>query len=197
MSSTTLTRPANNPDHKYEVKKKNLDAVARVTGVPWEPFAGGETLPEAEILGPHETPPAGHSMVNVYDVQAAAGDGAVIDEYEAIASRLSFPPNYLRHITTTDPNHLAIISVTGGSMLPILNHDDIVMVDMTKKNIAYDGMFVVRHDGLLKVKRLQWGPKKETIVLHSENSTLHPPDEIPVGDLDIIGRVVWIGAKQP
>lgn len=136
-------------------------------------------------------------LVAVYDVSASAGHGMIVDEYEGIASRLSFPPNYLRHITTTSPEHLAIISVTGGSMTPTLHHDDIVMVDFTKKNISYDGMFCLRHDGLLKIKRPKWGPGRETIILHSDNEKEYPPEAVPVDEIEVVGRVVWVGAKKP
>ncbi|OAN71116.1 hypothetical protein A8B82_21220 [Sulfitobacter sp. EhC04] len=197
LSSTTLTRPVNSRDYKFQVKQSTLEAVERVTGVPWAPFASGDPIPDVETVDA-DTPAIGsRQMVNVYDVQAAAGDGALVDEYEAIASKLSFPPDYLRHITSTNPVNLAIISVTGGSMVPTLHHDDIVMVDTTKKNIAYDGMFVLRHDGLLKVKRLQWGPGKQTIILISDNTQLHPPEEHALDEIEILGRVIWVGAKQP
>ena len=197
LSSTTLTRPVNARDYKFQVKQTTLDAVERATGIPWGPFASGESPSSIEIVDAETQPSTERQMVNVYDVQAAAGDGVLVDEYEAIASKLSFPPDYLRHITTTNPANLAIISVTGGSMVPTLHHDDIVMVDTTKKNIAYDGMFVLRHDGLLKVKRLQWGPGKQTIMLISDNTSLHSPEEYAVDEIEVVGRVIWVGAKQP
>lgn len=161
-------------------------------------FFGAEDGPfaPAPVENGHSGPP-GAALIPVYDVQAMAGQGAVVDEYEAVAHSLAFPPDYLRHITTTSREHLAIISVTGGSMTPTLHHDDIVMVDSTKKNIAYDGMFVVRHDGLLKVKRLAWGPGRTTIILKSDNRVQYPEEEHPATEVEVVGRVVWIGAKQP
>ncbi len=95
-------------------------------------------------------------LVPVYDVQASAGYGALIDQ-ESIVDRLAFPTGYLSHITSTHPRHLAIIGVKGDSMLPTLAHDDIVMVDTTKTNIAYDGMFVLRYGDALHVKRVSRG----------------------------------------
>lgn len=197
LSSTTLTRPANSKTHKYTVKQSTLEAVERATGVPWAAFTSGDVPADYQVVEVTDPAASKNDLVNIYDISAAAGDGMVVDEYEAIASRLSFPPGYLRHITTTSPNRLAIISVTGGSMTPTLHHDDIVMVDTTKTNISYDGMFVIRHDGLLKVKRLRWGADKSTIVLHSDNLMQHPPEEHPASEIEVVGRVVWVGAKQP
>ncbi len=151
----------------------------------------------AEPVGVPADPTAAPTLIPVYDVRAAAGGGAVAPEYEAIADQLSFPPGYLHHITRTSPDKLAIISVTGASMVPTLYHDDIVMVDMTKTNMAYDGMFVVRHDGLLRVKRLQKARDRKSVILHSDNDREFPPEEVPGEEVEIVGRVVWSGKKHP
>ena len=138
-----------------------------------------------------------HTAVPVYDIAAAAGVGMIVPDYEAVADNLAFPSGYLRHITSTSPDHLAIISVTGASMAPTLNHDDLVMVDTTKKNIAYDGMFVIRHEDLLKVKRLRWGRGKASIVIRSDNMRDFPEEDADPMDIEIVGRVIWTGKKEP
>ena len=196
ISSTTLTRPLNNPEHPYHLSSTTVEKVAQVTGVSPIPFMNLATMESMNVPLP-ERPKDGSALVPVYDVEASAGYGLVVNDYEAVVSQLSFPPGYLTHITKTDPQHLAIISITGSSMSPTLNHDDIVMVDSTKKNIAYDGMFVVRHEDLLKVKRLRWGRGKATIVLMSDNKRDYADEEVAVEDIDIVGRVVWTGVKQP
>lgn len=173
----------------FGVSHNNLKGVADALGVSIEYLTG-----EPEILEPGHLAPNGSSLIPIYDVSAAAGQGMVVDEYEAIAANLSFPANYLSHITKTHPSNLAIISVTGGSMMPTLAHDDIVMVDTTKKNIAFDGIFVVRVDGLLKVKRVRKSQKPGFITLHSDNPT-HPDEDVPIADFEVVGRVVWMGMK--
>ena len=135
------------------------------------------------------------SLIVVYDVQASAGPGSFVDDYEAVASRLSFPPDYLRHITTTSPENLAILSVTGNSMTPSLNHGDVVMVDMTKTDASYDGIFVLRVDGLLKVKRVRPARDRESVVLMSDNPRV-PDVTVPADAASIVGKVIWVGAKQ-
>jgi len=175
----------------------NMMKIADVLGVSISEIVGDTKAPALEMLPADAAPPPDATLVPVYDVSAAAGNGVVVDDYEMVARQLAFPPNYLRHITTTNPKDLAIISVTGGSMTPTLHHDDIVMVDTTKKNISYDGMFVIRHDGLLKVKRLHWGEDKKTIKVVSDNRLQHPEEEHSVSEIEVIGRVVWVGAKQP
>lgn len=185
-----ITRKTKNP--KFETLRRLADVI----GVDVSEITGETSAQmDIEIIEPHQSVPIGAEFVSVYDVEVAAGAGA-LTEYEAISARLVFPPNYLDHITTTPRDQLAIVTVIGNSMSPTLHHKDLVMVDFTKDNIAYDGMYVVRVDGVLKVKRANWGPGRKTVILTSDNAIQHPPTEHDAEGIDIIGRVVWISAKQ-
>lgn len=151
------------------------------------------------IVSAHEAPQDDVDLIAVYDISASAGDGLIVPDYESVADQLAFPKGYLRHITNTHPTSLAIISVTGNSMAPTLSHDDIVMVDGTKTNYSYDGMYVVRHEGLLRVKRLRRSADPNTIVLKSDNVSYAPPtgeEVVSMNDVEIVGRVVWSGRKE-
>lgn len=157
-------------------------------------------ITEPTLTGSAEKAPHGSSLVRVYDIQAAAGNGFIPDSYEAVVDLLAFPQRYLSDITKTSPEHLAIIGVVGSSMQPTLNHGDVVMVDMTKTDIDFDGMFVVRIGEALKVKRVSYGAKRRSIIVRSDNpNKLQFPDEeyFQGDDIQVVGRVAWIGAKQP
>ncbi|WP_150120893.1 S24 family peptidase, partial [Sulfitobacter sp. HI0040] len=79
----------------------------------------------------------GQSLVPVYDVSASAGFGALVD-YEEQTHSLAFPPDYLKRLTSSPPQNLAIISVKGESMEPTLVDDDIVLVDMSKTHMGFE-----------------------------------------------------------
>ena len=158
-----------------------------------------EVMALAGAVGPArvehgEVAPSGRKLVPVYDIAASAGYGALV-EYESVAYSLAFPPTYLEKITRSHPRNLAILSVKGDSMLPALKDDDIVMVDMSKRNIGFDGMFVVRHLDVVTVKRLRLSPDRQSISLISDNSAVHPPETWPVEEVEVIGRVIWVGGK--
>jgi hypothetical protein len=71
----------------------------------------------------------------------------LIDWHEEVVERLAFPPGYLRHITSANPKYLAIISVKGRSMEPTLREDDVVMIDTAKRDLSFEGIFVIRDGG--------------------------------------------------
>lgn len=140
-----------------------------------------------------ESGPESARLVPVMDISASAGFGAMV-EYEAVAYSLAFPPDYLAKVTRSSPKNLSIISVKGDSMEPSLKDDDIVMVDVSKRNLGYDGMFVVRHMDVLKVKRLRLSPDRSTITLISDNQA-YAPEVWPAEEIEVIGRVIWVGGK--
>lgn len=143
---------------------------------------------------PGEPAPPGSKLVPVYDVEASAGHGAVT-EYEPQVHSLAFPPAYLNRLTSSSPKNLSIISVKGESMEPTLLDDDIVLLDASKTNLSYDGLFVLRFDDALHVKRVGRSPKKGHVTIISDNNALYPPMEASVGEVEAVGKVLWYGRK--
>lgn len=132
-------------------------------------------------------------MVPVYDVQASAGFGALID-YEEQTHSLAFPPDYLRKLTGGSVKNLVIISVKGDSMEPTLLDDDIVLVDRSKTHIGYEGMFVLQHNDTLLVKRSGMAARSGFVTLISDNKS-YPPIEASLTELKVVGKVLWYGRK--
>lgn len=187
VSSTTLTRPVNDPDHNFLIKQSTIDAVAALTGVPID--AGSAPV----HVEPGEAGPDGSKLIPVYDVAASAGFGSLVD-YEAQTHSLAFPPDYLRTLTSSSPQNLAIIAVKGESMEPTLLDNDIVLVDMSKRHMGFEGMFVIRQNETLLVKRASMAAKKGFVKLLSDNQ-MYPPIDAELAEIEVIGKVLWYGRK--
>jgi len=147
-----------------------------------------------ERVEPGESAPDGKSLVPVYDVDASAGHGSFVDT-EFVAHSLAFPPEYLRKLTSTDPKNLRIISVKGDSMEKTLLDDDIVMLDESKRDLGFDGLFVLEFDNRLHVKRVARSPKPGHIKIISDNRALYDPEDYALEDVRPIGKVLWYGRK--
>jgi len=186
VSSTTLTRPMNNRDHKSSIKIETLDAIRRSTQIDYGPFMenAGNT--------PIANGPEGQ-LIPVYDVQASAGFGSLVD-YEEQTHSLAFPPDYLKRLTAGSAKDLVIISTKGDSMEPTLLDDDIVLVDMSKTHMGYEGMFVLRHNDTLLVKRAGMAAQDGFVNLISDNKA-YPPILAQLKDLTVVGKVLWYGRK--
>lgn len=143
-----------------------------------------------------QVPPAGtegDALVAVYDVAASAGNGTHI-EGEEVLCNMAFDRGFLRRMTDAKPSDLVIIRVKGHSMEPTLLDDDHVMVDLTKTNLSFDGLFVIRFDDALHVKRIGRSATRGNVVVVSDHPAYRDLD-MPKPDLDVIGRVLWVGRK--
>lgn len=136
---------------------------------------------------------AAGALVPVFDVAASAGNGAHV-EGEDVICNMAFDSDFLKRMTDAKPKDLAIIRVKGHSMEPALLDDDHVLVDRTKTNLSYDGLFVIRFDDALHVKRIGRSATRGNVMVISDHPSYRDLD-MPKADLDVIGRVLWVGRK--
>jgi phage repressor protein C with HTH and peptisase S24 domain len=135
-------------------------------------------------------------LVPIYDVEVSAGGGIIPHDADLIVGHLALPPGYLRHITSAPVRNLAIVTVRGGSMEPTLRDRDVVLIDITKRSLGYDGLFVIRMDeGALHVKRIGRGPRPGTVAVISDNPS--SPDVVrQIDQVEAVGKVLWYGRKE-
>ena len=127
------------------------------------------------------------------DVAASAGPGGeAIDE--APQGWFAFEPRYLRRLSAS-PDALNFVRVQGDSMEPTLKAGDDILVDSSDAaDRLRDGIYVLRIDDALNVKRLAVAPGGRLSII-SDNER-YPPIERRRGDrIDIVGRVVWAGRR--
>ncbi len=125
---------------------------------------------------------------------ASAGAGS-LDEDERVAGVMAFDAQWLRHLGVR-PQRVSIIRVDGESMAPTLSDGDDIMVDHEDEAPRLrDGVYVLRLDGVLMVKRIAMGPLRGRFSVLSDNP--HYPDwtDIDPAMVVIVGRVVWTGRR--
>jgi hypothetical protein len=135
----------------------------------------------------------GLALVPRLDVGASAGGGALAED-ERSAMPFAFDEGWLRRLSA-QPRQLAIIRVEGDSMVPTLSHGDDIMVDSgDDSGRLRDGIYVLRRDGVLLVKRLARGGARGQVTIISDNSA-YPTEVAAAEGLEIVGRVVWAGRQ--
>lgn len=104
----------------------------------------------------------------VYDVHAAAGVGSLIEsEYQIGVFSL---PVELLHEYGLKPCYSSIIFVDGDSMEPTLSHKDRLLVDIREQqHPVATGVYVIRIDEAVYVKRLQWDIENGLYKVISDN----------------------------
>lgn len=159
---------------------ENAEALMGALGSPTEPAGQAESI--------------GGALVPVYDVAASAGNGSHI-ESEDVLCNMAFDEGFLKKMTEAHPRDLAIIRVKGHSMEPTLLDDDHVLIDRTKTNLSYDGLFVIRFEDALHIKRIGRSATRGNVLVISDHPAYRDLD-MPKPDLDVIGRVLWVGRKM-
>ncbi len=120
-------------------------------------------------------------------VNASAGGGAENDEleYEPLILEESFAMSLggageLRHIEA--------INVTGDSMEPSFSYNDIVFINRSKTDISRGGIFTIRTEYGLFIKRIQVRLDGKLDII-SDNKD-YPPYSARKDEVEIIGKVV-------
>lgn len=130
-----------------------------------------------------------------YDAGASAGPGAFGGDDPA-RPHIGFDPAWLRRLAGGDPSRLSLIRVEGDSMLPTLADGDDILVDPADAaGRIRDGVYVLRIEGALAVKRVALNPAARTVSVRSDNPNYPGWPDCDPDALDLIGRVVWAGRR--
>lgn len=152
---------------------------------------------ESVFGGPAREPEAATGLIAVprFDIGASAGHGAFTDGETPVA-HLGFDRHFLRQLCNARPSDLSIIRVRGDSMFPTLADGDDIMVDRSAAGARlHDGIYVLRRDETLAVKRIAVHPGSRKISISSDNKAYPTWPDCEPGEVDVIGRVVWAGRK--
>jgi len=128
-------------------------------------------------------------------IGASAGPGALA-ELEAVSGRIGFDRQWLGRLGAGDPGRLSVIRVDGDSMAPTLSDGDEILVDGSDgAERLRDGIYVLRIDEALIVKRLALSPLAGKVAIRSDNPAYPGWPECELGSIAIVGRVAWVGRK--
>jgi phage repressor protein C with HTH and peptisase S24 domain len=149
---------------------------------------------DESLLGGPATAAVSESVpVPRLDVEASAGPGA-LDPGERARDHVAFDPRWLRRIGGS--GKLSLIEVSGDSMAPLLSHGDEILVDHADASDRLrDGIYVLRRDDALLVKRLSRHPGSARISIVSDNPAYPSWPDCDPASIDIVGRVLWAGKR--
>ena len=134
------------------------------------------------------------TMVPQLALGASAGPGALAGD-EAASAQFGFDPAWLRRMTN-NPGGLSMIRVEGDSMEPTLADGDDILIDTSAAgDRVRDGIYVLRVDDALIVKRLAVNPVDRKYTIRSDNDAYPDWADVDPAGVAVIGRVIWAGRK--
>jgi phage repressor protein C with HTH and peptisase S24 domain len=155
------------------------------------------SISESLLGGPpdHGTRPNGLVSVVRQPVTVSAGPGAIVSE-ELGKPYFGFDERWLKALTSSPPDRLSIVRVEGDSMAPTLNAGDDILVDLgDSADRLRDGIYVLRIDDAVVVKRLALNPVARRVTIQSDNPAYPDWPDCGLDEINCIGRVIWAGRK--
>jgi phage repressor protein C with HTH and peptisase S24 domain len=170
----------------------NLVALANAAKVSVEWLATGHEAVALKRSSVQNVELNGFAYFGGYNLKSP-GLGREVLRSEQIVDYLAFKKEWVESRLNVEPRNLLLIEAIGDSMAPTLEDSDLLLVDLSEPRFRHDGMYVVRRDDELAVKRIQRRPDGAFNII-SDNPAYQP--SVVSGDsLHIIGRVIWAAGR--
>ena len=128
--------------------------------------------------------------VPLYEAKLSGGNGAEVISEKPV-DRLSFKRDWFVGQKGMAPEEAALMFVTGDSMEPTFYDGDLVLINKANKTIYGGGVYAVRWENRLIIKRLSLSAPGKLRVA-SDNEKFYPPIEVDADNsVEVIGKVVW------
>jgi len=132
-------------------------------------------------------------LVTVHEIDLAYGLGGTYSDGVVEAEILHFPRSWLERISTTPPPLLTFARGRGDSMEPTLQDGDIVLIDRSVRTIReQDAIWALTIGEIAMIKRVRVHGERVSIL--SDNDRV-PPDSVHHEEVNVVGRIVFIGRK--
>ena len=224
MPSTTLTRPLNDPEHKFALSSTTLEKIAAATGITLSAFLNStvrefQRVPldenyiptpdtDGEGYGRDHYSPSIPDAIPELDAKAGGGEGAVGEvmvlpigngtiSAHKIVDEWRIPPAYLRE-AVSNPDRAIVLPIQGDSMLPNYAPGDRVIIDLAEHELRADGVYLIS-DGFSEpqIKRLQriMFTVPPRCKIISDNPS-YEAQEVDVDGVKILGKVAaYVGRR--
>lgn len=202
----------NNPAFKGGISAKSLGKISRAYGIPIPKNVSDAVIsqdgtpappPRTELTPPidaaavsYELDIQGETYISVPAFDARVSSGAAFDGASVLTERVLFRQSWIRRYTSAPIRDLAVIEIANDCMAPLLQVGDSALIDRSQRSPgAQDGYYALRRDGGLQVKRLRTSYRSRAVDVVNENPAYSPDLAMPLHELDICGRVLWIGRR--
>jgi phage repressor protein C with HTH and peptisase S24 domain len=128
-------------------------------------------------------------------VDISAGSGTLVSQFHK-EERYYFRNEWIKTHLGVKSSELRMLYVRGDSMEPTLYHNDILLVDTTKKAPSPPGVFVLFDGFGLMPKRLEYAStNSQTLLRVISDNPQYSTYERSAEEMFIIGRVVWFARE--
>ncbi len=128
-------------------------------------------------------------------VDASAGGGTIVSS-EQEGESYYFRKSWIKEHLGASPDDMRMLYVRGDSMEPTLCHNDLILVDTTRRTPSPPGIFVLFDGFGLTPKRLEYTPHKPPRIRIISDNSQYSIYERSSEETFIIGRVAWFAREM-
>lgn len=140
----------------------------------------------------------GYIPVPYYADTEASTDTATYETVKVSAAvqqdALLCRPEWLYQQFGVAVQHLCLIRIEGDAMVPTFRAGSVVMIDRSITHLNADGIYLLRMDEVLMIRRVQWLPGG-ILRISSDNTQFLPfeirQEDVQQGRVEVLGRAVW------
>jgi phage repressor protein C with HTH and peptisase S24 domain len=127
-------------------------------------------------------------MVRYFDqISASAGGGADSDDVEN--QMIQIPQEFVMMLGgERELKNIEAINVTGDSMEPTFSYNDVVFVNRVKTDLARGGIFTIRTEAGLFIKRVQKRLDGRVDII--SDNPVYATQTLHQNEIEVIGKVV-------
>ena len=128
-----------------------------------------------------------HMVRYFTDINVSAGGGAD-NEIEAI-EELEIPEQFVFMLGgERELKNIEAVNVSGDSMEPTFSYNDIVFINRAKTDLTRAGIFTIRTEAGLFIKRVQ--KRMDGLIDVISDNSVYPTQVLNPNEVEVIGRVV-------
>ena len=127
-------------------------------------------------------------MIKYLNAVNASAGGGTDEQYEEIAE-LELPEHFVFMLGgEKELKNIEAINVSGDSMEPTFSYNDIVFINRSKTDINRSGIFTIRTQSGLFIKRIQ--KRVDGMVDILSDNSVYPTQTLSQNQIEVVGRVV-------
>jgi phage repressor protein C with HTH and peptisase S24 domain len=168
----------------------NLVALARAARVSIEWLATGEESKQSAQAVTRAVEHGDFIFMPRNRIRTASGRDGILRSDQVVDS-IAFRAEWVKRRLSTESRDLLLIEVVGDSMAPTVEDGDLILADLAEPRFRQDGIYLLRHDSGLAVKRIQRRPDGK-LLIRSDNPKY---EAMVVPTVNVIGRVIWTGGR--
>ena len=168
----------------------NLVALARAARVSIEWLATGEESKQSAQAITRAVEHGDFIFMPRNRIRFSSGREGILRSDQVVDS-IAFRAEWVKRRLSTDSRDLLLIEVVGDSMAPTVEDADLILADLAEPRFRQDGIYLLRHDSGLAVKRIQRRPDGK-LLIRSDNPKY---EAMVVSTVNVIGRVIWTGGR--